>query len=191
MSKVIGIYVIDIIVALALSVALGTAYAADNKFPTITPNSTEQPTEQEIVPPRAAGSQEAKKEMDYSKRLVISFIPEEWVQIGSDPKEKESYWLNTKSLDPNAQQFVIVGMIQYGEDRIIQGIGTQVRRVFSEAIVECSRRLVFPLRDVYATVDFHVVGLHRHPMPQGVMILDEVPMFKQYPDAKSKICPEK
>jgi hypothetical protein len=177
-----------IILALVLAFGMAAAYA-DNTFPTITPGSADTPTESEIVPPGVAT--ESPKEMDYSKNPVVVFIASEWVQIGSDPNEKETYWLNVKSIDPEAENFMIVGMIDYGKDRIIQGVGTNVRRIFSEGIVECTRRIIYPFRDIYTTVDFHIVSLYRHSMPQGAMLLDDVPIFKMYPDAKAQICPKK
>jgi len=178
-------------IIIALAFALGMAVAhADNTFPNITPGTTDDATEQLITPPRMP-SELPKREFDYSTHPVMAFDPLEWVQIGADTKEKETYWLNVKSIEPDKANFVMIGMIQYDTDKIIQGVGTNVRRVFSEALVSCSNRGVYPLRDIYTTVDFHLVSFHRHSIPQGLMLLDEVPMFKLYPAAKEKICPKK
>jgi hypothetical protein len=180
-------------IIIALAFALGTivsSYAGDS-FPTIPSGSdADTPSEQQILPPGAVDGQ-PKKEIDYSKHPIIQFDPKDWIQIGTNDTEKETYWLQISSLDPTADQFIMVGMIQYEKDRIIQGVGTNVRRVFSEAVVVCFNRTVLPLRDVYTTEDFHLVSFHRHAVPQGMMLLDDVPMFKLYPDAKTKICPQK
>jgi len=156
-----------IITSIALMFGITVAYAGNNDYKDLSkprdnaPEVTTQP--QNTTPAPKA---------DYSNNPVVHWDESEWTLITKDETTKSNAWLQTKELDPYAKQVVIVGMVEFLDgDKYIQGAGSQIRRIFSEAMVDCERRIVYPLRDVYATVDFHVVGIHNHSVPKGAMSL--------------------
>jgi len=157
-------------------VLLLTAFSvfADNatlpKFKDLTPVPGQQ--EQAGSPVITEEAPVPQKEIDYTTRPKVNFEENEWTMVRADKENGQKFWLKTNDIDQDAEKIVVVAMIEFPSDIIVPGVGTQIRKVFSEAIVDCPTRMMYPLRDVYTTVDRHIVGIHTVRMPLGAMQLN-------------------
>lgn len=145
-----------------------TIYAADPTPSTARKLVVPQDDGTTITVPDMATVPEAPKDpIDYSKRPVVHFEQDQWRLINDDTKQQAKFWANIVTIEAKDQNRSIVGMVEFYGERRYAGVGTQVSRVFGEAIIDCDKQIIYPIRDVYTTKDFHIVGVHNHHAPMG------------------------
>jgi len=177
----------------AVCLSIGIANAAGN-YPSLAPGAEEAAPETRVVPPFTPNpaTPQKDKEMDYSDRPVVQWNPNDYTRmkdINLEKAGKAGWWLNTKALDPTAKTQLVHGMVVFETPQKIMGIGTQISRIFSTAVLDCERGIFVQLNDVYTTLDSHVVGWHRQGPSQGIVPLADMKEIfegKVCQDPKSK-----
>ena len=178
-----------LITLIAICFGIGVANAAGN-YPSLAPGAEEAAPETSVVPPFHPNQTPPApgKEMDYSDRPVVQWNPGDYTKlkdINMEKAGKASWWLNTKALDPVARTQLVHGMIVFETPQNIMGVGTQISRIFSTAVLNCDRGIFVQLNDVYTTLDSHVVGFHRQAPSQGI-----VPLTDMKEIFEGKVCQE-
>lgn len=118
-------------------------------------------------------SSTAQAEMDSIINLAtngrpinIEFVKADWHHI-ADYDNKE-FWINIKNIEKYVDEKLnlrrVFAMLRVTDgDKKVPGIGEGVRRIYSEAVVNCADGAVIPVRDFYTDDLSVVVGIHTHP----------------------------
>lgn len=109
----------------------------------------------------------------------IEFNATEWVKLNEF--ENRELWIRnqnieSKKLSDDRDLRRVFGMIRFIDgDKKVPGIGIGVRRVYSEAVVNCFDGAVIPVTDYYTDDLSAVVKAYRHSRGKAVMMTKQEP----------------
>lgn len=111
--------------------------------------------------------------------VTIEHVADEWVKINEF--EKKEFWVRTKNiesekLNDSKDLRRMFGMIRLTDgDKKVPGVGEGVRRIYSEAVVNCVDGAIVPVRDFYTDDLGTVIRAYRHRLGRGMMMSKREP----------------
>lgn len=104
---------------------------------------------------------------DNDKPINIQHEPEKWKQLVE--YEKKEFWIYHGQIDvynPDEKTNIrrVFAMIRFTDgEKKVPGVGIGVRKVYSEAAVNCIDAAVIPVRDFYTDDMGAIIRVHTHP----------------------------
>lgn len=116
---------------------------------------------------------------DTDQPQFLEFVSKDWVKLNEF--ENKELWIRnsnieSKKLSEDRDLRRVFGMIRFTDgDKKVPGVGIGVRRVYSEAVVNCFDGAVIPVTDYYTDDLSVVIKAYRHPVSKGLMMSKTAP----------------
>jgi len=110
---------------------------------------------------------------DAGRPETISFNQDSWVKLNEE--KGLEYWINVGDIQEHESFRHVMAMIRFtGEARVVPGVGRNIKRIYSEGVLDCKSSYLSPIVDFYTTDMNEVVGWHIHKKSNDIVNTREV-----------------